>query len=336
MIAYDDIRDVHLEISSLCNAACPWCPRNFWGYPYNSGYPETNLTLDQARVIFDVDFLRQLTSLRINGNFGDIVMNPQGADIVEYFRTTNPDLDISVQTNGGARDSDFWRRLAKAGTRVYFALDGLQDTHHLYRQNTSWHTVIKNAQTVIQHGGNAIWSMIEFQHNRHQISQAQQLSRELGFRDFVCHGTQRDSGPVFDRHGDLVHVMGDYTGSTEFAVLFHSKRNDTVMLEDIIQDRRPKKTIHCETKRLKSIYVSATGDVSPCCYTGFYPRTYGRGQYHEAANQQLMPLIQQNNALEHPLGQCIQWFQAVEDSWQHNSYQSGRLVICDDSCGSDF
>ncbi len=85
MIEYQHIRDVHLEISSLCNAACPWCPRNFWGYPYNGGYPETHMTLTQAKKIFSESFLQQLDSININGNFGDIVMNPQGADIVEYL-----------------------------------------------------------------------------------------------------------------------------------------------------------------------------------------------------------------------------------------------------------
>jgi hypothetical protein len=90
VIQFNEIRDVHLEISSLCNASCAWCPRNFWGYPYNGGYPELNLTLDHAKTIFSPDFLQQLTSIRINGNFGDIVMNPQGADIVDYFFSVNP------------------------------------------------------------------------------------------------------------------------------------------------------------------------------------------------------------------------------------------------------
>ena len=101
MIQYSDIRDVHLEIATLCNARCPWCPRNFWGYPFNGGYPETYLTLNQAKEIFSLQFLKQLTSIRINGNFGDIVMNPEGQDVIKYFRNSNPKLDIRINTNGG-------------------------------------------------------------------------------------------------------------------------------------------------------------------------------------------------------------------------------------------
>ncbi len=333
MIAYQDIKDVHLEISSLCNASCPWCPRTFWGYPYNGGYPEVNLSLAQAKQIFKPEFLTQLKSIRINGNFGDIVMNPEGPDIVDYFFSVNAKLHIKISTNGAARDKNFWTQLAQTPATVMFCLDGLEDTHHLYRQNTQWATVIRNAQTFIDKGGHAVWKMIRFEHNRHQIDQCKLLSAEMGFADFelIQHG--RDTAPVFDQHGRLVHVMGNYTGERNFDVLFYKKKNDQILLEDILTDCEPAKTISCETKNLKSIYISATGDVSPCCYTGFYPKTYGHGQYHQAANAQLIPLIAKNNALEYPLQDCIEWFKSVENTWKISDYQQGRLVICDNNCG---
>ena len=334
MIQYDEIRDVHLEISSLCNASCPWCPRTFWGYPHNGGYPELYLSLDQSKKIFSPQFLRQLTSIRINGNYGDIVMNPDGADIVEFFKSTNDSINVTVNTNGGARDKQFWQRLARAGARVRFALDGLADTHHLYRQNTVWSTVIKNAKAFIDAGGQATWQMIKFKHNQHQIETCQQMSRDLGFVVFDLVNDGRDTAPVFDRHGNLSHVLGDYQGETSFPLLFHKKQTDDVFLKDIIHGRLPKKQVVCKAKRINSIYIAANGDVSPCCWMGFYPKTYGRGQYHQAANEQLNALIFKNNALEHPLQECIEWFRSVEKTWTIDNYQSGRLVICDDNCGS--
>ena len=84
----------------------------------------------------------------------------------------------------------------------------------------------------------------------------------------------------------------------------------------------------------KSIYIAANGDVSPCCYMGFYPETYGKGQYHQAANNQLLPLIFENNALKHSIKHCIQWFANVEKRWKEKTYEKGRLMICDDNCGS--
>lgn len=333
MISYEDIRDVHLEISTLCNASCPWCPRTFWGYPYNGGYPELSMTLEQSCQIFKPDFLKQLDSLRISGNFGDIVMNPDGADIVEFFKSLNPKLSIDIHTNGGARDKNFWKRLARAGTEIRFALDGLEDTHHLYRQNTVWHTVIKNAQTFIAEGGTAIWKMVKFKHNEHQIESCKKMSEDLGFQEFELVSDGRDTAPVFDRRGNFTHSLGDYRGETDFKVLFFKKQNDTVLLEDIIVDKTVKNKIDCQTKKFKTIYIAANGDVSPCCFLGFYPKTYGKGQYHQAANAQLIPLIRKNNALEYPLEECIKWFAGVERSWSAPYYEQGRLVICDDICG---
>ena len=333
MIQFDDIQNVQLEISSLCNASCPWCPRTFWGYPYNGGYPEVNLTLEQVKTVFDSKFLSQLTSIVINGNFGDIVMNPEGADIVEYFRNSNPNLSITISTNGSARSKEFWQQLAINRATVIFCLDGLEDTHHLYRQNTSWSTIIKNATIFIEAGGDAVWKFIKFKHNIHQLDACNTMSQQMGFSKFIAVNDGRDTAPVFNKQGELTHVLGDYTGETDFKVLFHKKKTDLILLEDITPGRTPKSKIVCKTQMNKSIFVAANGDVSPCPWTGMYPTTYGNGQYHQAANAQLTPLISKNNALNYSLRECIEWFSNITNLWDCTTYESGRLVICDDVCG---
>ena len=334
MIAYQDIRDVHLEISTLCNASCSWCPRNFWGYPYNGGYPELYLTLDNAKTIFHIDFLKQLTSIRINGNYGDIVMNPDAIEIVEYFRDHNKNMTININSNAGARSVQWWKQFAKLDCTIHFALDGLQDTHSLYRQNTVWATVIKNAKAFIAAGGQATWQMIKFKHNEHQIEECRQLSKEMGFTNFYLVDGGRDTAPVFDKSGNLTHILGDYAGETDFNKLFSSKIHDDVLFKTVSQAKTPSDALSCETINFKSIYIAANGDVSPCCYMGFYPQTYGKGQYHQAVNSQLIPLIFENNAVEYSVEHCIQWFANVEKRWQETTYENGRLVMCDDNCGS--
>ena len=99
MIQLSEIKYIHLEISSLCNARCPECPRNFRGYPYNDGYIETNLTLESCQRIFTPEFVGQLDHLMINGNFGDAVMNPETPEIVEYFKSHNPRIIIEISTS---------------------------------------------------------------------------------------------------------------------------------------------------------------------------------------------------------------------------------------------
>lgn len=331
MYNVDQVRHVHLEISSRCNAACPLCPRNFYGYPYNDGYVEHDMTLEEAQQIFSKEFLCQIDEIYVNGNFGDAVMNPHTVSILSYFRENNPNLSITVSTNGGARDREFWQALAHLNAQIHFCIDGLEDTHSLYRQNTLYSTVIRNAQIFIDAGGHAVWKMIEFDHNQHQWEQARVLAKIMGFQEFrlVNHG--RDQAPVYNAHGQLTHVIGQ-PKTTDFKVLFDSRKKDEVLLEDIVPGRTPK-PIRCQVQKSKSVYISSTGDVYPCCFLGFNPSTYGHGNYHQAANGQVKPLIKNNNALENSLDSCISWFSTVENSWSTPTFQAGRLIICNDVCG---
>ena len=330
MISYHDIKHIHLEISSLCNARCPLCPRNFHGYPYNDGYVERNLTLEDVKKIFEPNFVKQLTGMLINGNFGDCVMNTETPDIIEYFKTHSPNIKIDISTNGGARSKQFWQRLAKLDVRVLFALDGLADTHSIYRQDTVYETVLRNAQTFIKAGGSAVWKMIPFDHNRHQIDDCQTLSKNLGFSNFMLTDQGRDTGVAVDKKGKVVNVIGT-PKVINFDRLLESKKTDEVLLEDL---NPVVKNITCEVKKSKSIYVTSTGEVYPCCYTGFYPRTYGHGQYYQVVNQQLKDIIEPNNALETSLKESITWFNSVEESWSNKDFNNGRLVVCNDVCGS--
>lgn len=332
MYSIEDIQHVHLEISSRCNAACPLCPRNLYGYPFNDGYVEHDMTLEEAQRIFKPEFIKQLQEIYINGNFGDAVMNKQTVDIVSWFRSCSSTVRITISTNGGARSDRFWKSLARLQARVIFCLDGLEDTHSLYRQNTVYETVIKNAKTFIKAGGKAVWKMIAFDHNAHQRDLAKQLSRDLGFTQFQIIDHGRNTAPVFNHHGNFTHTVGSPKETNFQKILWH-RTNDDVLLEDIANDRTPK-VINCHVKRQKSLYVSSTGEVYPCCFLGFSPKTYGHGNYHQAANKQFAHMINCNSALDYSLDECIKWFDQVEQSWKRDSFEQGRLVICNDVCGT--
>jgi sulfatase maturation enzyme AslB (radical SAM superfamily) len=334
----DEIRHVHLEISSLCNAECPLCPRNLHGYPYNGGYVERNLSLSDIKKIFEPEFLSQLTEININGNFGDIVMNPEAVDIIAYVRQYNSTCVINISTNAGARNQEFWTSLAQLNCRIFFCLDGLEDTHSLYRKNTLYSTVLNNAKVFIQAGGEAWWKMIEFDHNRHQIDIARQLSQDLGFANFQLINHGRNSSPVFDRQGKLTHVIGA-PGEINFQKI-HQARTDSKIpfTPDGYFVGISIKPILCQAKTEKSIYITSEGEVYPCCWLGMSPNSYlnspfDQNSYLQAANSQVRPLISNNNALQHRLQDCIEWFNLVEQSWQQPDFKSGYLATCNAQCG---
>ena len=333
MLTLGEVTNLHLEISSRCNAACPLCPRNLYGYPYNNGYVEHDMTLQEAQIIFRPDFLAQLKQILINGNFGDMVMNQDSIPIIEYFRSHNTKTNIIVSTNGSARDGAFWQRLSSTGAQVQFCLDGLADTHSWYRQNTVYEQVLRNAEIFIKAGGHAVWKMIEFDHNQHQIEQARALSQTMGFRSFRLIQDGRNQGPAFNRKGELIRIIGSFpNGNLPLSQRLQDLAQDMPMHE-VTRFHEIKSNIQCKAVKQKSIYVSSTGDVYPCCWTGFSPKTFGRGSYFQVANGQLRDMIHSNNALEHDLSTCIDWFNHIPPTWNKQSFDQGRLLMCNDNCG---
>jgi len=324
VINYNDINHCEIELSSYCNAECPLCPRNLFGYPYNSNYIVRHLALENVKTIFDREFCSRVR-FTFEGNFGDPVMNPELLEIVEYLNSP-----IKIYTNGSMQTSKFWKALANYDVHVIFGIDGLAGTHEIYRRGTRWQTVINNAKTFIQAGGTATWKMIEFDHNRTEIDECRELSKRLGFTNFSLVNHGRDSGPVFDRQGNLERILGNFAGSTELSHYLDVIENGDMFLEDILD---VPKQVSCPALKNSSIYVSSTGEVYPCCFMGFQPRTYGKGRWHQPVNQQIQELLDNNNALERPLRECIDWFNRIPSCWNKSSFEEGRLVVCDNSCG---
>ena len=322
MYSINDIKHLHIEFSSLCNARCPLCPRNLCGIPFNGGYCETNLKLDTIKLL-PTNFIAGLREMLVNGNFGDFTANLESLDILAYIRSINPLARIEISTNGSARNEDFWKQLATYNLRVDFALDGLADTHHLYRQDTDWNKIINNAKIFISAGGHASWKMIRFDHNVHQIEDCKKLSREMGFKWFDLVDQGRDAGPVYDRNGNLLHVIGNYTGSMDIEF----KKTQTNF-------RFPKKptTIECFAKKRSSIYISADAKVYPCCFLGFSPETYELG-WTGWANQNFRHLIADNSLHHNTLEECIEWFNKIPNAWEQSDYDTGRIIHCDQACG---
>lgn len=342
MIDYKHIRSVHLEISTRCNAACPLCPRNTAGYDEDLGYPVTDMTLPQAKRIFTPDFVRQLDHILINGNFGDFITARDNLDIVQYFVLCNPFIQIEISTNASGGKHGLWEQLGLIrNVEVGFAIDGLEDTHHIYRRNTNWQQIINNAKKFIAAGGSAVWRMIRFEHNQHQIELCRQMSRELGFNRFDVLDDGRDSGPVYDRHGNFVYSIGnkpamvnfEYPQQIEIWKEWSYKGDVPLTALERYKTIPIKSKINCHAKKSKQIYITATGEVYPCCWLGFYPKLEYQHPW-QRDNMFLQNIVKNNNALEVGLENALNWFTSVEQSWQQSSYTEGRLFKCDEYCGN--
>lgn len=257
MYKLENIKDIHLELTSKCQARCPMCPRRVNGGILNPIMSLNEITLEQFKEWFSDEFINQLDSLFMCGNLGDPIIAEDCLEIFQYLKETNPNIRLSMHTNGSARNIHWWKKLAKYKVKVTFGIDGLEDTHKLYRISTNWNTIIKNAESFIKAGGEAEWHMLVFKHNEHQIEECRALSHKLEFKKFTTKHTSRFKDNKF-------HVL-DETGKT-VNILYPTKlsTSHTVNVLSVLPAE-----IQCKAKKYSQIYISADGGVSPCCWLDF-------------------------------------------------------------------
>jgi len=265
-----NLNTINAELSNYCNSACPMCPR--FDFDLNLIKDITNnshTTLDVVKDRIGSRILSQLKKFYSCGVLGDGAMNPECVEIYDFVKTSGT-LSTSLNTNGGPRNTDFWRALAKTNTHVVFAIDGLEDTNHLYRRNVKFEKVIENVQAFIGAGGKADWDFLVFKHNQHQIDEAKALSKKLGFKRFNKKETTRWDD--FDSDGNWIQrksiQIGDYHLEKVERETTASGLANTQKAK--IQDTFNTRKINCHSyhQNKSEIYLAANGDVSPCCWLG--------------------------------------------------------------------
>jgi len=314
MYKLEDIRDVHLELTSKCQARCPMCPRRINGGVLNPLMNLNEITLDQFKEWFPIEIIQQLDSLFMCGNLGDPIIAQDCLEIFQYLRSTNPDIRLSMHTNGSARNKTWWQKLAYAKVRVTFGIDGLEDTHALYRIGTDYNKIIDNAYDFIQAGGEAEWHMLVFEHNQHQIEECRRHSNEIGFSKFTIKHTSRFKDGKF-------HVL-DEQGKT-INILYPTERS-TLNTANVMSITPAE--IQCKAKKYSQVYVSADGGVTPCCWLDFawqLPNQDNRVNYMDVIG--VFPNLNKNTMKEiFESG----YFKQIEDTWAVNP-----LIECSKQCG---
>lgn len=257
MYNYEQITTIHLEVTSKCQAKCPMCPRRLQGGPLLDSLYLEEIDLETFMNWFPIDFVAQLKHLYMCGNLGDPIIAKDTLKIFRYLRETNPYMSLQMHTNGSGRTEEWWKEIASLNVKVVFGIDGLSDTHELYRISTDWNRIIKNAKIFIEAGGDARWDMLVFKHNEHQVEQCKIMSEDLGFKGFSVKHTTRFKDGKFDVINDnyeITHTL--YPSEKSLEMIEPAKKAQQEILP----------IINCKAKVDNSIYVAANGNISPCCW----------------------------------------------------------------------
>jgi MoaA/NifB/PqqE/SkfB family radical SAM enzyme len=317
------------------------CSRNIRGGKENPNLILNDWTVEDYKKIINEEVLKQVGHLYFCGNFGDPIINHDLLEMCEYTSGVNPDLLVRIHTNGGARTTDWWRKLAKVlpeNHAVIFGIDGLEDTHHLYRIGTKFETVIRNARAFIEAGGNAEWVFIKFKHNEHQIEEAESLAKRVGFSQFVVKNTNRfidgESFNVHDKEGNTIYKLNP---PSDNVIKFIDKK-----VVSKIDDWIKTSTIKCKALDEKEIYIDAHKKVYPCCFLA--SSTYYYVEKDSIVSSIKDQVVEQHNDLVESLGgignidASINTVKQIIDSdkWQvvwNQYWEEKKLFTCARICG---
>ena len=347
MLKYKNIISVHIEPTQKCQAACLQCDRNINGGVDNPYLTGSELKSQDYNKIFPEEFIEQLDNMYMCGNLGDPCVSSDSIYGYEYFRFTNLNIYLSMNTNGGAQSTDWWKKLAAIfGKRghVTFSFDGLEDTNHLYRQGVNWDNCMKNSEAFISEGGRARWEFLIFKHNEHQIEKAKELSIKMGFDDFRTKKTGRFLSSVQDpkQYHQGVDKKGNKTQKLEkpeekYVNSALKKQDSLIKQHGSMTNYYNYTKINCKAIKEREIFVTAEGHVFPCCWLGGQEYKW----FYKPKEAQIWKLIgdaQNINAKYNSIKKIVNgpFFNNIQKSWSCDSVKSGKLLVCAHKCGESF
>jgi hypothetical protein len=338
MFPFEQLKAIHVEITNICQASCPMCARNYHGGLPNPLVVDQSWTLEDFKTIFNLEVLNTIEFVYFCGNFGDPILNSELPTMCKYLADNKPTLKVHIHTNGGARNTKWWVDLVESLPKehlVVFGIDGLEDTHHLYRVGTTYDNVIKNAITFIKAGGKAEWCFIKFKHNEHQEDEAHTRAMALGFTSFVMKNSSRFLGEpkyaVLDKTGTTTHYIEP---PSDNKMHFISKDMITNYKETIMP-----LTIQCKVQTTKEIYIDAYKNILPCCWVASMPYTqYDDNNIHLGIRQEIK---KQSDELHNYLGPLNGVDVGIKSVLSSTAWQTAwdiywnekKLIVCARICG---
>jgi MoaA/NifB/PqqE/SkfB family radical SAM enzyme len=245
----------HIEPTSKCTLECPLCDRT-WFY---ETFKKRNL--HEINIDHIVKFVGVNAEVSMCGNNGDPIYHSEFLELCKKFKDNN--CRLSISTNGSAKTETWWQKLKSILNNddcITFALDGLEDTNHLYRKNAKWDSIMTAVKILKDNDFKMIWQFIPFKHNQHQILEAGNLSKALGFDEFKLLQSDRWLGKK------------DLMPDREYVDNYYKTQQEVLINPEFSVDMQPK----CLKNNLpsESLYVDAEGDFYPCCWIGTYRYRY--------------------------------------------------------------
>ena len=334
-----DLDTIRVEITNKCNARCPGCERTVDG----DTHPElkknvVEYTLEDFKTMFPKEIIPN-KEFFFGGTVDDPMMNKNVYDICEYVITN--DGEVTLETNTGANTKETYERLGKLSKNadgrlhVFFSVDGLEETNHLYRVNVVWSKVLENMTAYSSTGGKCTWQYLVFDHNYNDIEKAKQLANDLGIKLELRQNVRNvkpwtSKAKVKNKETKKIETKTFEVKTTEKFV--HPELKKTPEVKKKVQPI--KKSINCLMIHKGEVFVAWNKRVWPCCW--FASDSFARYDYFKKLDEKLGTTWNslQHNSLDQILGHKY-YAEILQESWTNPQFKEYYYPFCYTKCGDN-
>lgn len=333
---WENVGNLQMDITSHCNARCAFCVRQVDG--------TTDVKPELPLEHFDLDIWKRLVTedtrgmlikeLTLNGNWGDPMMHPHLVEMLDIFSHYHPETNLFIHTNGSMRSIKFWEDMASSCRKfanhvICFAVDGMEDTHSIYRVRTKWHKLMENITAFASKGGRARGIMTVFKHNQHQVEEVKEAIRNTGAIEFETRPS----------HGAHTIQAGVTLESVECETEQHRFDELEVSMSDLrdfeLYDKiqYPKVVSKCPWFADRRVQIDPWGTVWPCCHVSFYGIDYKASEelIEKHVDSSFYGARNTNNLHNHTLNEVLNndWYNET----LYNAVDEAKWKACRDTCG---
>jgi len=268
----------HIEASSICALRCPRCPRA--EVPESLLNRQLDLSFFQNQVGESV--AKQIRKITFCGNDGDPIYCRDLIDIIAWFKTVSPNIEIVIITNGSYKPVHWWQNLAQVlnhRDEIHWSLDGWdQDSNEQYRVWSDWISIMHGIEAFskVNNRTYLVWAAIAFRFNQDHIEHMKTHANTMGFDCF-----QLTKSTKFGSKYPSAYGTQDLLEPTNPTLVASAHRFERVTTP-LTAKTRPGAELKIEfLKRAtqlgnysgicligsKGVFLNSGGEFYPCCWT---------------------------------------------------------------------
>lgn len=273
--------------------------------------PKQDLDIMVLDQFLDCDAGRKIEIFELCGDYGDAIYYPKLFDFIRHFRDTKT---FRIHTNGSYQTKNFWTTLSQLlgpDDTIIFGIDGLEDTHHLYRKNADWQSIMLGIDIMGKSCVKIIWKTIIFKFNYESLDKIQTFAESKGAH-FITTMT------MTHRFGDNSLMPPDEFILTYY--LYKKEYSDNMIFKIVPQ---------CESECV----VTANGYFLPCDWIR-YPKTFYKSQLWQQPTRWMDKLKMSDTTLEQAMLVVKDWSQYVRESSIHHPNEVSDIckMKCREGC----